>query len=309
MRFSRILVLLVVASLVLSACGPAVQTGADEMTPSGQRFLVELPRIVVDFDSQGRPSIGGVGLSDIESLTGFQLQPIALNPFYVDWMTFTNIQHIELVYSGSGIFIYVNGELIPYLDWDEDSLSNLATAVGVLGQAYANMINLFIPMLTRTGAAVAATFPLQEGAEAVPLRDPSQPPEPAMAEAAELMLVTHVDVDYDDNGVTTIAGITPGDIYNVTGMFVPVGLTPETVDLVQAYGIQSFRVISAPGGIFLEVNGAALPHIAWDSGTLSNGVDLYAQMNPDSPYIELAYMLVPQLGSADVDVKFGFPAQ
>lgn len=308
MRFSRILALLIVASLLLSACGPAVQTAADEMLPNGQRFLLSLPRLVIDFDTQGRPSLDGYGLADVQRLTGLQLQPIALNPFYVNWMTYTNIQHIEVVHSSNGLFLFVNGQAMPHLAWDSGTLGNLTSMAGMfLAQPYAKLISLLVPVLERTGLGIAVTFPRQEGVEAIPLRDPSVPPVPLVAEGAELKMVAHIDINYDENGVPTMAGISTRDVLETAGFFVPAELTPETIDLIQAYGIKEFRVINSPDGVFLEVNGMPLPHIAWNNAALQAGANFYAQMNPDSPYIELANLLVPQLGSMDVDIAFKFP--
>lgn len=308
MRFSRILALLIVASMLLSACGPAIQTTADEMLPNGQRFLLQLPRLVFDFDNQGNPTLGGYGLSDLEALTGMQMQTMVLNPFYVEWATNTNVQNIELAHTDTGLYIYVNAQLMPHLAWDSESLGTLTSVAGLfLAEPWASLVQKVVPILERTGLGLALTFPMQAGAEAIALRDATVPPQAIAADAVDLTLVTHVDVDYDENGVATLAGISSRELAEL-GLFVPVELTPETIDLVQGYGVQDFRVISAPGGIFLMVNGAPLPHIAWNTETLGNAVNFYATTNPDSPYIELANLLVPELGNLDIDVAFRFPA-
>jgi len=309
MRFSRILALLIISSMLLSACGPAIQTTADEMLPNGQRFLLQLPRLVFDFDAQGNPTFGGYSLADLEQLTGLQAQSIALNPYYVDWATNTNVQHIELVHTDTGLYLFVNAQAMPHLAWDADSLGTLTSVAGLfLAEPWAGLVAKIVPILERTGLGLALTFPLQATAEAIPLRDATVPPMPVEAGEVDLTLVTHVDVDYDESGVPTMAGISSRDLAEL-GLFVPVDLTPETVDLVQAYGVEEFRVISAPGGIYMYVNGAPLPHIAWNGDTLDNAVTFYATTNPDSPYIELANLLVPELGNLDIDVAFGFPAQ
>ena len=292
MRFSRILALLIIAAMVLSACGPAVAPAADEVTPSGQRFLLSLPRLTIDFDSQGRPISGGFVIADVERLTCMQFQSIALTPFYVDWMTYTNVQHIELAHASNGIFLYANGEALPHLAWDSESLGNMASVMGVLNVPYSKLIGMLVPVIERTGLDLVVTFPLQEGAEAVALRDAGTAPQVLVAEDVASTLITHIDVDYDESGVPMMAGLSSRDILDQTGYWLPVELTPETIDLVQAYGIEEFRVMTAADGIFIMVNGAALPHIAWNTTALNSGVGLYAQMNPDSPYIELANLLV-----------------
>jgi hypothetical protein len=226
----------------------------------------------------------------------------------VDWATNTNVQHIEAVHTDTGLYLFVNAAPMPHLAWDRDSLGTLTSVAGLfLAEPWSTLVQKIVPILERTGLGLALTFPMQAGAEAIALRDATVPPMPVEAGEVDLTLVTHVDVDYDENGVATVADISSRELADM-GLFVPVELTPETVDLVQSYGIEEFRVISAPGGIFLYVNEAPLPHIAWNTETLGNATDFYAVTNPDSPYIELAYLLVPELGNLDIDVAFRFPS-
>jgi hypothetical protein len=309
MRFFRIVALMMIAALLLSACGAATATTADEMTPSGQRFLLALPRLVMDVDDSGQVTLGGLGMDDLSSLIpGMAMEPIAINPYYVDWMKNTDVQHVELVHTNNGIFLYVNGELLPYLAWDGESLSNVGSVAGMANIPYAQLISLLVPIIERTGLDVALRFPTQEGAEPIAMRDPEAAPEPVMAEAGPSSVITHIDVDYDANGVPMIAGITSRDLLAATNVGLPVDLTPESIAAIQQYGIENLRLISANDGIYISVNDMPLPHIAYDTNVLDSAAGLYAQVNPDSPYINLANLLLPQLANVDFDMKVSFPA-
>jgi hypothetical protein len=307
MRFFKIVALMLVAALLLGACGTATPLTSDEVTESGQRFMIALPRVVVDLDENGNPSIEGLALADIEALTGIPLQSMALNPYYVDWMTNTNVQHLELAHSDDGIFMFVNGEMLPYLNWDNDSIEAVGDVAGMFNVPYARLIGMLAPIIQRTGADVVVRFPVQEGVEAVDLRDHTSPPAPLAAEIADPSLITHIDIDYDETGEPMIAGITSGELAAATGLYLPINLTPDIVAGLTAQGIETVRLVSTGDGLYVFVNGEPLPNVAWDQGLLLDSANLYAQVNPDSPYIQMISMLAPQLDNMDLDLQLRFP--
>jgi hypothetical protein len=291
--------------LLLGACGAATVPATDETTDSGQRFLISLPRLVVDVAEEGHPSVNGLSSDAVNAvLPGAPLPDFSVNPFYVDWMTNTSIQHLEFASTDDGVFIFANGEPLPYLAWDGDSLANLGTMAGIANLPYGNLITKLIPIVQRTGLNIVLRFPTQEGAEEIAIRDPSIAPEamqPATEETAP-SFVTRIDVNYDANGVPTIAGINSRDLAEA-GVFLPIELTPQTLQQLKSNDVKELRFVTGPKGVFVTVNGEALPQIAWNSSLLSNSADLYAQMNPDSPYIALAKLLLPELANLDVDLR------
>lgn len=309
MRFFRLLALMLIASLVLSACGAATAPTVSEETDDGQRFLISLPRLMVDIDDAGQASIGGLSIDAVNSLMpGLALPDLAINPFYVDWMRNTNVQHMELVSGEDGVFVFINGEPLPYLGWNDESLSNLAIVTGLTGLPYGELIGKLVPIIQRTGLDVAIKFPTQEGAAEVPLRDPSAPIEaPEMAEDQPATFITRVDVKYDENGIPTMAGISSRDLAQAAGLYLPVELTPETLAQLKASGVSEMRLVTGDNGVFISVNGQPLPHVAWNDTILSNTADVYEQMNPDSPYIGLAKLFLPELDNLDIDLRLLFP--
>lgn len=307
MRYLSIVSILLIGALLLGGCGPAVPTAADETTESGQRFMLSLPRLEIEVDGQGNPTVGGVSLADIGGLIGTEIPSFSINPFYVDWMTNTNVQHMELVHGADGIYLYVNGQPMPYLGWNSEALANVGQVAGMLNVPFAQLIGTLVPVIERTGLNIVLRFPLQDGAEVIALRDPSQPPAAPPADGEVSSVITHADIMFDANGIPSIAGISGQDLANA-GIPVP-ALAPATMDLIKQYGIQDFRILSTDQGIFLSVNDMPLPHIAWNNAYLTNIAGLYAQMNPDSPYIELAKLFLPELNNVDLDLMLKFPAQ
>lgn len=305
MRFFRVVVLTVIAALLLSACGAATVPTTDETTDSGQRFLISLPRLVVDVDKDGQASVNGLSIQAVNDIIpGAPLPDLTINPFYVDWMTNTNIQHLEFVSTDKGVFVFANGEPLPFLAWDGNSLNNLGTLAGIANLPYGNLISRLVPIVQRTGLDIVLKFPTQEGATEVPIRDAAIAPEamqPATEETAP-SLVTRIDVNYDANGVPSIAGISSRDLAEA-GVFLPIELTPQTLEQLRNNNVKELRFISGADGVFITVNGEALPQVSWNSALLNNSANLYAQMNPESPYIALAKLLLPELSNLDVDLR------
>jgi len=307
MRFFRIVALLVLAALLLSACGGAAVPTANETTKSGQRFLLALPRLVVDVDESGQASVGGLNMKAINSLTpGLALPDIALNPFYVDWMRNTNVQHIELVSGENGVYVYVNGQQMPSLNWADGALNNLPILLGLADSPAASLVSKLVPVIQRTGLNIVLRFPMQEGVAEIPMRDPSVPPaEVVAAEAGPAQLVSKIDVSYDANGVPSIAGISSRDLAQA-GVMLPIELTPQTLAQLKAAGVKEMQLVTGPEGVFITVNGQPLPHFAWSDAQLQNVTGLYEQMNPTSPYIGLAKLFLPELSKMDVDLQLNF---
>ena len=310
MRFVRILSLMVIAALLVSACGAATVPTGDETTASGQRFLISLPRLVIDVNDTGAMSVGGLSMQAVNKLLpGLALPEQVIDPFYVDWMKNTNIQHIELVSSKDGLFVYVNGEPMPYLTWQGDSLKNLGAVMGLAGLPYGQLITKLMPIIQRTGVNMVLRFPTPEGAAEIPLRDPSKAPEVVeTASDQPAALVTKIDINYDENGVPMLAGMTSRDLA-AAGISLPIELTPQALEQLQAAGVKEMNFKTTPNGVVILVNGEALPQLAWNDTLLNNGAAMYAQINPDSPYIALAKLMVPELDNLDIDLRLTFPGQ
>lgn len=307
MRFLPIVSLLLIAALVLSACGPAVPTAVDETTESGQRFLLSLPRLTIDIDEEGKPNLGGVSLDELGGVLGVQLPEFAVNPFYVDWMKNTNVQHMELVHTADGMHVYVNGEPMPYLAWDGESLGNAGEVAGLFNLPFAQAIGSLAPILQRTGLNVVLRFPTQEGAAPVAMRDPTEVPMAPPAEEVTPAMVAKADIVFDESGVPSFAGLSAQDLLAL-GVAVP-GLAPETLAMLEQYGVNEMRIVTSAEGVRLFVNEKPLPYLRWDGASLQGASNLYAQMNPDSPYIELAKLFLPELRNVDVDLAVKFPGQ
>ena len=114
--------LLLAATLGVTACAPRTGGGATATAGADQPLLVDLPALVVDFDAEGKASLAGVPVADLNpSLAALD---DAIGPETVAMFTEDNIQHIQVSTTPTGVDILVNGQAIPSLAWDGESLAN-----------------------------------------------------------------------------------------------------------------------------------------------------------------------------------------
>ncbi|MCU0507852.1 MAG: hypothetical protein MUC34_05560 [Anaerolineae bacterium] len=307
------LVALVLASLLLASCGPAIMPAAAPQTESGETFVIALPRIVLTFDEQGNPGVEGVALEEIARSLGFalDLSQYRIHEFYPQWMEAANIQHIELRQTGDGIALLVNGALMPSLSFQDGSLQRIADVAPLLGQngpAIGQLIAKFAPLVQRLGLSVVLKFPQQEGAAEIPYGPDDIKLAQLQPAAVDPSAVAKFEVKYDEQGVPSILGISARDLQSL-GLNANVALAPSVLAQLQANNVQHVQLSSRSNGMYMWVNGSPLPAIAWDNSALQNALQVYEQMNPGVPkaYLDLIRTFVPMLAQTDVSVMVHFP--
>lgn len=305
-------VILMVVALIAVGCGPAMQPAAAPQTDSGEVFTVALPRIIVDFDANGNPSIGNFGISTLRDWgLVAKNQNVTLPPEVIQAMTNANIQNIELRQTGQGIVVFVNGKAMPYVGWTDEGLAKLSALAGLFGQNQqaVQIAQKFLPIVRRLGLDLVLTFPVKPGADKIALANPDEVVKAAASPSKNpASAVVQFEVKYDDQGVPGILGITASDLAAL-GIRPAIALKPETLQTLQANNIQTVELRSKGDGIYLYVNGDPLPYIAWDEKLMGNAADLAVQTMPDTQkwVAELIKMAAPALTNTDVAVMVHFP--
>ena len=272
------LILMLLASMV-AACG------AEEpvtLTDENADFVLALPRVVVDIDSDGMPSVAGIS-PRLLALVGIDVSQFAMDPAYVEWFTQANVQHIEFVQKDDGIFIFVNGVLMPHLGWSTDeltTLTNTLTKLNMVKPEFQSVLNLVVPLIQHTGLDLALRFPKQPTAEEIPLRDVNTPiAAPTKAEAESPVAIVKARVTFDENGVPSILGVSTEELTNAgLADLRNVGLAPDTIQALQDAGIYSVSVKTTPEGLVFWINDEQLPYLVWNDEYLNQAADLYSQL-------------------------------
>ncbi len=300
--------LFLLLTVILSGCGggQAVQAPAGAATAGGEVFQIALPRIVVDVDAEGNPSILGINPALLQALgvdtSGFQIPKAT-----VAMLTKAGIQHFEIASVGDRLVLFANSKPLPHLGWSEDSLNRTLDVAAKFDVQSAPMLSKLLPMVTRLGLDVALRFPRQSGAAEIPLTATgvaknltvSPTKDPASA-------IIKFEVKFDENGLPGIMGVSAKDL-QAMGMGGVSGLSPDMIQKLQKGNLQFMELRTRPDGTYIYVNGEPLPKLIWDSQLLANLVEVYAKVSPEAPLLPLIESMAPYMDRADVGILLHFP--
>ncbi len=313
MQIKRLLSIIFIVALVTTCtgCYPEVTLTTPEgetTTATVESVSFKLFRLEVQFDEEGVPSIWGLSASDLQQWLGLDMSAVILPEYYINWLMDSNLQHLELCYSGNAIALFANAKPLPYLTWDSQSLDNAGQLLETLQVPYASLIRRLLPIIQFLGFDIVFKFPLKEDAQPIPLRAEAAPPQPPKAKPPTLAI--HLEVSYDEEGAPSIFGLSAKDLQALTGMdLTTLYMDKATLDLLTSANVQHIALEMAPDGLFVYVNGMNLPHLAWDDEILANVADLYDQLNPDSPFTQFVRQIISLLAESDVNLIAHFPLQ
>lgn len=296
-------VLLLAVALVFSGCTSRVDAGSMvERDPD--EFYIDLPAIVIDYAPDGTANIGGlsnvlVGNADEpasiiyepdpEVSQGFasMLSGLSLQPLWVQHFTASNLQHIRVTNGDEGILLFVNGQRIPSLVWEEESLSATAHAVSALGLGVP-ALNKVLPLVRNFGLGIVLRFPVPEGAEVIPLTGVEESEAVTMGRLLQQQVLQtfggslptiDVPILYHADGSWTLGELSDVDWTVLTSTpFYALRLPPSLISGLTSSGIYTVRLTTDPDGIHIALNGIGLPYLSWGQGEVQNVLDLTRQL-------------------------------
>lgn len=314
----RVTYLLPVLAIALTACAGATPS---KVADKNSDFYLALPRVVVDIDKDGKPSIAGVTPDMVKSLSmgNLDLTQFTVPSDYLAWLGSTNTQHVELAFNGDGMFIYANGKQLPYVALSDESVSNLGSVAGTVTsifapgyEGYMPLVERFLPLARRLGLNLVIRMPRAEGTAEIPLRDPSAADAPAnLAPPENSPVQVRIVVTYDDQGVPSIAGISADDLQAMTGYdMTMLKLDPNFVAQLRQKGVQHIAMKSMGDGLALVVNDKPLPTFVCNEDCLKNTASLISNLNTYAgmeQINELVTRFGPELRSVNAELALRFP--
>ena len=303
---------LLVLALLLTAC----ESSSPDATSASEDFAVSLPRIVIDVDSDGNPSVGGFDMETLKILTmgGVDYTWMRMEPTLVRRFSDMDLQHIEAVYRDDGIYLFVNGEPLPFVKWDEESLDNTAgviTTFGGMNPQFTDALKTIIPFAQRVGIDMAVRFPVVQGRTITPMRDMGQELVAAEATAREPgALQLRVEVFYNEDGKPFVPGAS-FILENLLGVDTSqLALPPATITRLTQMGIQHIAIRTQEDGIQFFVNGEPLPELAWSEDQLGVVADLIGQLylgGQTEGMQQVLEAILPALSQMDFELVLRFP--
>lgn len=292
-RFTRMLrlraafFLLVLASqvLILSACGQRATGGNTIELAQEYSAAVDLPAIVIDYDTEGRPSVGGMPLAGFMELFGLNKESaplFQLDPALITQLTKSNIQHVQLDNSTNGIVLLVNGEPIPSLVWDDDSLTAVAEVMALAGFGIESL-DTVLPLIQTVGVGTIVRFPVEEDLDLIPTvvtgegsaSESMAAAQTAFQESVGDTAQIQVIVTYTEDGSWTVAGMDATQWSQIIPLpWEDLNLAPAVVAQLKSNGVNRVGFASNSDGFFISVNDKTLPYLAWGNGELQHLLNL-----------------------------------
>ncbi len=296
-------VLSLVVAFIISGCtarvddGSMVERGPDE-------FYIDLPPIVIDYAPDGTASVGGLShmvVGNVEKPPGMVYVPepgvrlglatilygLTLPPFWVQHFTASNLQHLRVSNGDEGIILFANGQRIPSLVWEEESLAATGEAVSALGLGVP-ALNRVLPLVRNFGLGVVLRFPVQEGEEIIPLSGVEESEEVTMARMLQQQVLEtfggslptiDIPILYHADGSWTLGELSDVDWTVLTSTpFYALRLPPELISSLTDSGIYTVTLTTDPDGIHISLNGIGLPYLSWGSGEVQNVLALSKQL-------------------------------
>jgi hypothetical protein len=277
--------LLMVAVIALAGCAPRHGAGETAAAAGEGGIAVDLPAIVVDFNDQGEASVGNVPVAQLGASLGVAgLNALKIPPEIIAQLSTLNIQHIQINTTPEGLLLLVNGQEIPSIGWDGDTLTGTAEALKLVGVAQPALEKL-LPLLDNIGIGVVARFPVAQGKEALPTYvESAGAAEIAAAQQAFLDSVgappqINLPIFYNADGTWKVADMTDSEWTALTGqpIWSQLRLNPNMLKNAAAAGIKEVTISTDAKGLHIAINGKALPYISWANGRLNNLIDLAEQ--------------------------------
>ena len=344
-RIRRLLpVALIAMAITLGGCGVQTDTAENVRDAVGLLPNVKLGTLPVHIDEEGRiDRVGGVSASAVDALVGIftggtEVGSIPIiSTDYVQWFTDTNVQHITVATREEGLFVLVNGEPLPYLAWDDESIDNLTATIEkferdgqgayLVSKDLNEVLATSIPVLPKLGLALRFEFPRQDGAERIPA--PSDDEITAAMEMADeagpALTLIDIDIEYeelaDDQGwVPAVQGFSTIDLRQVLSTVdrtIPrYRLRRDIERRLIAEDIGTMGMQARHDGLYLVVDGERLPNLAWNETTLTNLSTLLGQIYPPDRtlpkgvrWVPAVRASAPMLNDLDVALSVNFPIE
>lgn len=324
-NFSRwMIVILLIALAGLTACAPRAGTGEIAATVGSDEVVIDIPAIIIDFDSDGSASIGGL---PVEMLAPGLLDQLNISAAQIQQLTALNIQHVQLNNRESGLMLLVNGLPMPSARWDDDSLANMLTTLELLDiNQMPPLLADLLPLIQQVGVAVVARFPLQDGVQKYPLHhdDPnaaariSQQTQERFLTAVGHAPQINIPVIYTETGSWRVNGRTE-DEYMTLFPVIPwntLHLSAQAVQSLQSSTIAQMNIATNQEGISVSLNGKTLPYIGWSEGELQNLIALVDQTGlleqngitiTPQQFQLISQTLLPMVQASNVNLTIQFP--
>lgn len=265
---SLFLTLLLVAGLALAGCAPRPGAGRAANADS-DALAIDLPAILVEYDAEGQASLLGMPVGELSAALGADLSALSLGQETIGKFTAANIQHLQINNLPNVLRIYMNGQPLPAIVWNEEAMSALAETLTGMGTD-ASMLSTLVPLLPNLGVGLALKMPAPSGQREIPLTVSGGNLDSAAAlkafdaaKAAQPAL--NLTLNYATNGTVQMAGTAVFALSFAGVNQNTLTLPADQIQSMAELGIKSLGIKTQANGLLIELNGQALPYLQWSN--------------------------------------------
>ena len=279
----RKIIIILAFILILGACNG----GGD-----GGSTLLNLPSVPIRIDANGNGTV-----------LGFPIGAILQQPM-LDQFAVAGVDVLEARIGYHGIFLYADGDPLPYLKWSDESAELLAQILANVPGAEQGATALSGLRQIGLGAIIILptagdNIPRWTGEELVRTRTASE---------TTIGPLQFGSLAFDADGKGSFEGIPMAEIEQALGASLGVELPPMALQILSAVGVEQFSLATQPNGIDLALDSTDLPGLAYDTRRLNNLLPIVSAFVDPSMSGMIAEVL-PKLPGADLDVIVSFTGE
>lgn len=279
----RKIIIILAFILILGACNG----GGD-----GGSTLLNLPSVPIRIDANGNGTV-----------LGFPI-PIALQQPMLDQFALAGVDVLEARVGYHGIFLYADGEPLPYLKWSDESAELLTEILANVPGAEQGASALSGLRQIGLGAIII----LPTAGDNIPRWTGEELVRTASASETTIGPLQFGSLAFDADGKASFEGIPMAEIEQALGASLGVELPPMALQILSAVGVEQFSLATQPNGIDLALDSTDLPGLAYDTRRLNNLLPIVSAFVDPSMGGMIAEVL-PKLPGADLDVIVSFTGE
>ena len=319
-------------------------------TVLGGASIFSLPPIPIEVDNDGRIArIGGFKSAQVDELW----ERITGNPLvgrvrffsddedgesYTRWFARAGIRQMTVASRRDGLYVLVNGRPLPYIAWGTRELDNALDLIDrmavdddgdpLLSAEQRDMLADLAPLLQSVPLQLDFNFPPSKGAPRAP-----KPPSPdadafiiSLTDAERETLPSQtidIDLDYERRGadrswVPSWLGFSTDDLRT---LLAPADVKSPLLRLrsdlqtrLQRASVDDAELQLTNSGLYLIVDGHAMPHVGWNEETLANLVGVLNQLYPageprtrDNAWVDVLRATAPLYNDVSLGFRVHFP--
>jgi len=258
----------------------------------------ELAKIPVEVNDDGTLNVFGLPAGS---------EPV-IDPETLAKLQDANIQHLDLNIDENGIEVAANGQKLPTIGWNDESLRTLADIIGPMAGMSPDLIETVLGMVRNTGIQASVALPVAAGERAIEVPgevDMTMTP----SDLGDMAPPTiHAVAKFDKDGnLKEFGGLSAESLaaLGVSGIALP----PDAMTTLNDLGAQTIEIKSEPNKLIVYLDGAEALTINNDAESLANALDLATPfLGADSPLADpvlnqlLREQILPLVPAMDLDV-------